>query len=76
MITVDRDWLRDGEPAPELVNEVLKQFEGEAVRLNGLRRFYDGEHAVCSRWRAGILMSGWIPTTPSRRFARSIPTSI
>lgn len=53
MITVDRDWLRDGEPSPELVAEVLKQFDEEAVRLNGLRRFYDGEHAVCGRWRAG-----------------------
>jgi len=53
MIIVDREWLADGEPSPELVEEVMKQFEGESARLEKLRRFYNGEHAICERWRGG-----------------------
>ncbi|MBP3541495.1 MAG: phage portal protein [Clostridia bacterium] len=51
MIFVDRDWLTDGEPSPEIVYEVLKQFEGQRSRLNELKRFYDGEHAIAQKWR-------------------------
>lgn len=51
MIQLDREWLRDGEPTPELVREALRQFDREAVRLKQLRDYYDGEHAVSSRMR-------------------------
>ena len=51
MIVIDREWLTDGEPSPELIWEVLKQFDGERLRLNELKDYYDGEHHVCERWR-------------------------
>ena len=37
MIVIDREWLADGEPSPELIWEVLKQFDGERFRLNELK---------------------------------------
>lgn len=46
MIVIDREWLTDGEPSPELIWEVLKQFDGERLRLNELKDYYDGEHHV------------------------------
>ena len=52
MIQLDRDWLRDGEPTPELVKEALRQFDREAARLRQLRDYYDGQHAVSIRTRA------------------------
>ncbi len=51
MIQVDRDWLRDGEPSPELVRETLGRFQQERIRLEALRRYYNGEHAVTGRMR-------------------------
>lgn len=51
MIQLDREWLRDGEPTPELVREALRQFDREAVRLKQLKDYYDGEHAVSARMR-------------------------
>ena len=51
MIVIDREWLMDGEPSPELIWEVLKQFDGERLRLNELKDYYDGEHHICERWR-------------------------
>ena len=52
MIQLDREWLRDGEPTPELVLEALRQFDGEAARLKQLRNYYEGGHAVSGRVRA------------------------
>ena len=52
MILVDREWLRDGEPAPDLLWETLRQFDRERQRLCGLKAFYDGEHVINDRWRA------------------------
>jgi len=52
MIQFDREWLRDGEPGPELVQEALRQFDREASRLRQLRDYYDGQHAVSGRMRA------------------------
>lgn len=52
MILVDREWLQDGEPPPELLWETLRQFERERLRLCGLKAFYDGEHLIGQRWRA------------------------
>ena len=51
MIVIDREWLADGEPSPELIWEVLKQFDGERFRLNELKDYYDGEHSISERWR-------------------------
>ena len=51
MIVIDREWLTDGEPSPELIWEVLKQFDGERFRLNELKDYYDGEHSISERWR-------------------------
>ena len=51
MIQLDREWLRDGDPSPELVREALRQFDREKVRLEGLKEFYDGRHAVSGRMR-------------------------
>lgn len=42
MIVIDREWLTDGEPSPELIWEVLKQFDGERFRLNELKDYYYG----------------------------------
>ena len=51
MIVIDREWLTDGGPSPELIWEVLKQFDGERFRLNELKDYYDGEHSISERWR-------------------------
>ena len=51
MIQLDREWLRDGEPTPELIREALRQFDRESVRLKQLKDYYDGEHAVSARMR-------------------------
>jgi len=51
MIQVDRDWLVDGEPSPELLGEVLRRFGQERARLEALRTYYDGRHAVSGRMR-------------------------
>lgn len=51
MIVIDREWLADGEPSPELIWEVLKQFDEERFRLNELKDYYDGEHSSPSGCR-------------------------
>ncbi len=51
MIQLDREWLREGEPTPELVREALRQFDGDRTRLEQLRSYYIGQHAVSGRMR-------------------------
>ena len=40
MIVIDREWLTDGEPSPELIWEVLKQFESENIDKEFTATFY------------------------------------
>ncbi|MBN1777381.1 MAG: phage portal protein, partial [Clostridiales bacterium] len=70
MITIDRTLLlEDGTPPPDLLLALLnEQRRLRETRLNVLKRYYDGDHAILSRVRLSGL--------PNNRLAHAMPRYI
>lgn len=65
MITRDRALMPTGEPTPELLRGVIREFQLGAPRRDRLRAYYEREHAISSRQRASGL--------PNNRLSHDFP---
>lgn len=48
-ITLDREFMQDGVPTPEILEYCIKQHQGTLARLNKLSDYYDGKQDISNR---------------------------
>ena len=48
-ITLDKEFMQDGVPTPEILEYCIKQHQGTLARLNKLSDYYDGKQDISNR---------------------------